>query len=84
MKPEHHIDAAIRQNAIYLVGIIRQFWVTKPVACLMIVGLVLISGWYLLDGRYTYRQSGSFTYRLDRLTGITCVKGSSHDWFNCN
>ena len=50
-----------------------RFLALQPIYKIAIGVGVLVAGWYLVDGRYTYTysSSGRPAYKTDRLTGDT-------------
>jgi len=42
---------------------------------LVIAALAMTAGWYLLDGRFSYMDNGTYRHCVDRLTGERCQAG---------
>jgi hypothetical protein len=49
----------------------------RPIYKILIIGLVVLTAWYMVDGRYTYDNSGSYPTRVDRLTGNKEIRFST-------
>ena len=45
---------------------------------LVIAALAMTAGWYLLDGRFSYMDNGTYRHCVDRLTGERAKPAAAH------
>ena len=69
--------AALQASLLFAVW---TWFTIHPITRALLIILTVAAIWYLVDGRYAYRQDGSTFYRIDRITGDVCRSYSS-GWF---
>jgi Flp pilus assembly protein TadB len=61
--------AALQASLLFAVW---TWFTIHPITRAVLIMLVVAGSWYLVDGRYVYRQNSSTIYRIDSITGHVC------------